>query len=154
RAAKDSREHFDLPMPLSYELTNLTALQATPAAQLQFDPLVAAELALGAPPVGTLPERLPTKLIRAALIADLLALPAAAKDADRCKSDVRVVVLIDDIHHYGEAGKSLIEEGLNAYGLGTTGHPIPVVLSYSAIAQEIYKTGIEAMKKFVEQRHG
>lgn len=153
KATRVTREHFDLPAPAAYELKKLEKLTTGHANELQLSAAVRNELMLEEPSPGTPPETFPTRLVRAALAEDLLALAAEAKESTD-QANLRIVVLIDDIHLYGEAGKSLVQEGLSAYGLGTKGHPIPVVLSYSAVAHEIYKADVEAIKSFVEQRQG
>jgi hypothetical protein len=75
----------------------------------------------------------------------------AARNGDAAP-DPKAVVLIDDVHLCGEAARSLVETWANPYGLGRKDDPVPLVVAYSALAEEIYKADIEFISNFMEQR--
>jgi hypothetical protein len=147
-----TREEFGLVKPLGdSELSKLDDLQAKPANELSLDQWVVNQLKLERVAGPTPAEQLPASVVRTALMTDLLALAADARNGDAAP-DAKAVVLIDDVHLCGEAARSLVETWANPHGLGRKDDPVPLVIAYSALAEEIYKADIEFIGNFMEQR--
>jgi len=90
--------------------------------------------------------------VRAAIRTDLDQLARDATTPGSQHAPVApVVVLIDDVHKFGDAARELLETFVTADGLGVPGHPIPVVLAYTGgfVAGES-DTSAQAITSFFE----
>ena len=81
---------------------------------------------------------------------DLLALAADVR-ADGAP-DAKAVVLIDDMHLCGGAARALVEVWAGRYGLGSKDNPVPLVIAYSNLVEDIYKADVASIGAFMEQR--
>ncbi len=82
--------------------------------------------------------------IRRAIQHDLAQLrqEAIARHEDFIDPEARLILLLDDVHMYGQFVGTLLEELLGPYGLGTHENPIPVIFTYrpEAATQGYLKT--------------
>jgi len=93
--------------------------------------------------------------IRAALQRDLRAMRdevAATLSAAALATAPRVVVLIDDLHRYGAAAVSLIEQLVTSDGLGTPDDPIPLIFTYCKDAARAQT--FEALRRSLDRVSG
>ncbi len=153
-AALDSRPRFGLNENPVYELSKLSELLhdsvpnppvAPPVQQqLNFHPLAGL----------TDPSQIHAAVAGAALKVDFEALASEARAAKGASPELKLVILIDDVHLCGAAGKDMVENWASGSGLlGRSNDPIPLVISYSAVAEkEVYEADVEAIKLFIEQR--
>ena len=163
KAVQTARSRFGFKEDVEHELFRLQRATANPAeidqlsapvrTQLQFHPLNPGD------------SEPPAEVIAAALMADLESLAAEARSALDPLPDLKVLVLVDDVHACALGGRTLVQLWLTEYGLGRVCHtdaewaagrgPVPVVLTYSAVTavkDQIYSADIDALKTHIEQR--
>lgn len=135
-----TRKHFGLGKA-AYEFSRLEAKKADPAAPVHED--VQEELDFGSAD---------GRVVRAALQLDLLALQ---KEAGQKFGDpnLKVVVLIDEVHRFDDAARELVHHMLEPSGLGSAETPVPVVFTFTGVnTLPDYNAAILTLKNFLEKR--
>jgi len=106
---------------------------------------------------GTNPENLPPKVILAALQEDFAALASEARKEQGASPNLRVVVLIDDLH-LSDAARAIMTDWVSMYGLGRNAKPepliVPFVLTFASFDQEVYRANAEAIRNAAESQTG
>ena len=128
KSIRNARVEFELPQVAAGDYAVVRLRAWTPGADTSALPAAVQEelLLMGAAP------RPSTLAVRAAIRADLAGLARDATITGTQHAPVApVVVLIDDVHKFGDAARELLEHFVTADGLGVPGHPIPVVLAYT-----------------------
>jgi hypothetical protein len=106
--------------------------------------------------------RITPLMVRAALRRDLAQLMADAMTIAGQQPPVApVIVLIDDVHEFGDGVRELLDQLISADGLGSPGQPIPVVLAYtggvvageSATAAQAITSFFESGKAYARRIH-
>jgi len=124
-----------------------------PEAQLSEAVRIALQLKAVAP--GTDVESLPPKVILAALQEDFASLVKEAKAEPAAYADLRVVVLIDDLHR-SDAAQAIMTEWVSLHGFGRNAKPepwiVPLVLTYASSDQEVYRTNADAIRNVAESQ--
>ena len=106
---------------------------------------------------GTDVESLPPNVILAALQEDFAALANDARAEKGANPNLRVVVLIDDLHLSG-AARAIMTEWVSMHGLGRNAKPepwiVPLVLTFASYDQELYRANAEAIRTNAESQTG
>ena len=141
-AVRNARETFGLTQPEygDYEFVRLKKRRDDP--QSPVHPKVMDELDFGSPE---------GKVVRTALLLDLLALQKEAGQKFG-SPNLKVVVLVDELHRFDDAAREFVHNMLGPSGLGSVETPVPVVFTFTGVnTQPEYNAAILTLKSFLEK---